>query len=129
MKKSRANRPLFFVYAPPLKGKRPSNRRAVEPPYQGAPAWKCSVYYYWWEYLRRHEDTGKPVRARAGANMQISTLTLVMSIKVNFGVGGLNMQNYLQSHQLDMCLLNTVFRQIKTRSPCLFHWRTNYLSQ
>ena len=55
MKKSRANRPLFFVYAPPLKRKRPSNRRAVEPPYQGAPAWKCSVYYYWWEYLRRHE--------------------------------------------------------------------------
>lgn len=55
MKKSRTNRPLFFVYAPPLKGKRPSNRRAVEPPYKGAPAWKCSVYYYWWEYLRRHE--------------------------------------------------------------------------
>ena len=25
----------FFVYAPPLKGKRPSNRRAVEPPYEG----------------------------------------------------------------------------------------------
>ena len=55
MKKTRANRPLFFVYAPPLKGTRLSNRRAVEPPYQGAPAWKCSVYYYWWEYLRRHE--------------------------------------------------------------------------
>ena len=54
MKKSRANRPLFFVYAPPLKGKRSSNRRAVEPPYKGAPVWKCSVYYYWWEYLRRH---------------------------------------------------------------------------
>jgi hypothetical protein len=55
MKKSRASRPLFFVYAPPLKGTRPSNRRAVEPPYKGAPSWKCSVYYYWWEYLRRHD--------------------------------------------------------------------------
>lgn len=45
----------FFVYAPPLKGVRPSKRKPPNPPYKGAPAWKCSVYYYWWEYLRRHE--------------------------------------------------------------------------
>ena len=42
--------------------------------------------------------TGKLVRARAGANMPISTLTLVMCIKVIFGVGGLSMQSYLQNH-------------------------------
>lgn len=45
----------FFVYAPPLKGVRPSKRRAVQPPYKNAPPMHCSVYYYWWEYLRRHE--------------------------------------------------------------------------
>jgi hypothetical protein len=45
----------FFIYAPPLKGVRPSKRRPPNPPYKDAPAWKCSVYYYWWEYLRRHE--------------------------------------------------------------------------
>ena len=45
----------FFVYAPPLKGVRPSKRKPPNPPYKGAPSWKCSVYYYWWEYLRRHE--------------------------------------------------------------------------
>ena len=45
----------FFVYAPPLKGVRPSKRKAPNEPYKKAPAWKCSVYYYWWEYLRRHE--------------------------------------------------------------------------
>jgi hypothetical protein len=45
----------FFIYAPPLKGVRPSKRKPPNPPYKGAPAWKCSVYYYWWEYLRRHE--------------------------------------------------------------------------
>jgi hypothetical protein len=45
----------FFVYAPPLKGVRPSKRKPPNPPYKDAPAWKCSVYYYWWEYLRRHE--------------------------------------------------------------------------
>ena len=45
----------FFVYAPPLKGVRASKRKPPNPPYKGAPAWKCSVYYYWWEYLRRHE--------------------------------------------------------------------------
>jgi hypothetical protein len=45
----------FFVYAPPLKGVRPSKRKPPNPPHKGAPAWKCSVYYFWWEYLRRHE--------------------------------------------------------------------------
>lgn len=45
----------FFVYAPPLKGVRSSKRKPPNPPYKGAPSWKCSVYYYWWEYLRRHE--------------------------------------------------------------------------
>ena len=45
----------FFIYAPPLKGVRPSKRKPPNPPYKGAPSWKCSVYYYWWEYLRRHE--------------------------------------------------------------------------
>jgi len=46
----------FFVYAPPLKGVGTSKRKAPNEPYKGAPAWKCSVYYYWWEYLRRHDD-------------------------------------------------------------------------
>jgi len=45
----------FFVYAPPLKGVRPSKRKPPNPPYKGAPQWKSSVYFYWWEYLRRHE--------------------------------------------------------------------------
>ena len=45
----------FFVYAPPLKGTRPSKRKPPKPPYKGAPTWQTSVYYYWWEYLRRHE--------------------------------------------------------------------------
>jgi len=26
----------------------------VKPPYPDAPGWQCSVYYYWYEYLRRH---------------------------------------------------------------------------
>jgi hypothetical protein len=51
----------FFVYAPPLKGKMlasgalASRRKPVQPPYKNAPPMECSVYYYWWEYLRRHE--------------------------------------------------------------------------
>jgi hypothetical protein len=44
----------FFIYAPPLKGVKKSNRRPVQPPYANAPSIHCSVYYYWWEYLRRH---------------------------------------------------------------------------
>jgi hypothetical protein len=53
------NRPLFFVYAPPLKGTRPSKRNDLQPPYRDAPPWECSVYYWWWEYLRRHEGYKK----------------------------------------------------------------------
>ena len=47
---------LFFIYAPPLKGTKPSKRRAVQPPYTDAPAIHCSVYFYWWEYLRRNHS-------------------------------------------------------------------------
>lgn len=45
----------FFVYAPPLKGVRPSKRKARQEPYKNASPQHCSVYYYWWEYLRRNE--------------------------------------------------------------------------
>ena len=54
-----SSRRLFFVYAPPLKGARPSKRKPPKPPYKGAPPWKNSVYYYWWEYLRRHRGYAK----------------------------------------------------------------------
>jgi len=45
---------LFFVYAPPLKHENKGKRRRVQPPYKDAPRMHCSVYYYWWQYLRRH---------------------------------------------------------------------------
>lgn len=45
----------FFIYAPPLKGTRPSRRKPPAPPFPNAEPWQCSVYYFWWEYLRRHE--------------------------------------------------------------------------
>ena len=51
---------LFYIYAPPIKGRR--NRhgelisKRVQPnaPFRTAEPWQCSVYYFWWEYLRRH---------------------------------------------------------------------------
>ena len=51
----------FFIYAPPILGRRTkdgaliSKRKRPNPPFQGAALWQNSVYYYWWEYLRRHE--------------------------------------------------------------------------
>lgn len=54
MSKTKGNR--YFIYAPPLKGLRKSKRKKLPiEPYRGAPPWHRSVYYYWWEYLRRHE--------------------------------------------------------------------------
>ena len=49
-------------YAPTFKHAAPSfknlneTKKAPNPPYKGAPGWKCSVYYYWWLYLRYNQD-------------------------------------------------------------------------
>ena len=49
----------FFIYAPPLRGKdfggRQSKRLPPNPPFIKAPPYKTSVYYYWWEFLRRSD--------------------------------------------------------------------------
>jgi hypothetical protein len=36
-------------------GGRVSKRKQPKPPYKGAPPMQCSVYYWWWEFLKRHE--------------------------------------------------------------------------
>lgn len=63
--RSEGNKPRFFIYAPPLLGKRPSKRSSSPfPPFNNAPTWKTSVYYYWWEYLRRSETYKKTCEAK-----------------------------------------------------------------
>lgn len=49
------DRPLHFAYAWPVKDPKRSKRKLPPPPFPEAEPWQCSVYYYWWEYLRRHE--------------------------------------------------------------------------
>jgi hypothetical protein len=44
-----------FPYAPPKISGAPFRQYEPEKPFEGAKDWQCSVYYYWWEYLRRHE--------------------------------------------------------------------------
>ncbi|MDQ2091156.1 hypothetical protein [Marimonas arenosa] len=45
-----------FVFAPPaFEGLKSAFLREVKPPFPDAPGWQCSVYYYWYEYLRRHK--------------------------------------------------------------------------
>lgn len=44
-----------FPYAPPDYPGAPFRARLPKPPYEGAEGWKCSVYYFWWEFIRRHE--------------------------------------------------------------------------
>ena len=53
------SRKFFFFSAPPLKGARPSKKKLPNPPFKGAKPWQRSVFYYWWEYLRRHEGYRK----------------------------------------------------------------------
>jgi hypothetical protein len=44
-----------FPSAPPPFPGAPYRPRPLVSPFAGAERWKCSVYYFWWEYLRRHE--------------------------------------------------------------------------
>lgn len=48
----RGGRRLKFIYAPPSGRGR---HKMPKPPYSGAPSWQCSVYYFWWEFLRRSQ--------------------------------------------------------------------------
>lgn len=53
----------FFIHAPPFKGRRSketgeflSKRLArIQLPFAGAEPWQHSIYYFWWEFLRRHD--------------------------------------------------------------------------
>jgi hypothetical protein len=45
----------YYVYASPEGTPKGIRRALPTAPYPGAPVWQCSVYYFWWEYLRRNE--------------------------------------------------------------------------
>ena len=47
----------FFRYVPPTeKGSEVSKSRRPNPPFPDAELWQCSVYYYWWLFLRDNAD-------------------------------------------------------------------------
>lgn len=47
---------LRFKYAPPLTADdRFAESKLPTPPYEGAPSYMRSVYYYWWAFLREHD--------------------------------------------------------------------------
>jgi hypothetical protein len=57
---------FYFRYAPPVfgpDGEDLTGESDVKPPFHKAPAWKCSVYYYWWEFLRMEESYLQDARA------------------------------------------------------------------
>jgi hypothetical protein len=53
----------FFIHAPPFKGRRSKETgeflskrlKRIVPPFRDAEPWQHSVYYFWWEFLRRHD--------------------------------------------------------------------------
>lgn len=54
----------YFQYAPPSLGHREasSNKRPAKP-FAEAAGWQCSVYYYWWKFLRLSEGYKKNYEA------------------------------------------------------------------
>lgn len=55
-----AERLLYFRHAPPILERQvdfsayPSKR--PQPPYKGAKGWHCSVYYFWWAFLKENQE-------------------------------------------------------------------------
>lgn len=43
---------LYFRHAPPFTKLDDVSGRDTRPPYEDAPGYQCSVYYYWWAFLR-----------------------------------------------------------------------------
>lgn len=54
--RSRSRNAPTFKHAAPSFSCSSESKKAPNPPYRGAPSWKCSVYYYWWLYLRYNQD-------------------------------------------------------------------------
>lgn len=54
--RSRSRPAPTFKHAPPQFHQYTIVNKAPNPPYRGAPLWKCSVFYYWWQYLRHNQD-------------------------------------------------------------------------
>lgn len=43
---------LYFRHAPPFTDLDDTSARDTQPPFDGAPGYQCSVFYYWWAFLR-----------------------------------------------------------------------------
>ncbi len=48
-------RVLYFRYAPPMTTLDQATTDRPKEPYRGAPIEQCSVFYYWWAFLRENE--------------------------------------------------------------------------
>jgi hypothetical protein len=44
-----------FLHVPPISRRGRDTPARVKVPYADAPRWQCSVYYFWWEFLRCHD--------------------------------------------------------------------------
>lgn len=53
----RDQKPVYFRYAPPLAVRSDDDDKLPNPPFADAKPWQCSVYYYWWLFMREcHKD-------------------------------------------------------------------------
>jgi hypothetical protein len=55
-KRLREAEEVYFRYAPPQAFRKHSSlEKLPNPPFSGAAAWQCSVYYYWFLFMREHQ--------------------------------------------------------------------------
>ena len=51
-----SGRAIFRLCPTAQRQSAPSSRKPPKPPFDGAKPWQCSVYYFWWRYLREQRS-------------------------------------------------------------------------
>ena len=65
---------LYYQYAPPVFQADDEDLTAdtnVKPPFKDASGWMCSVYYYWWEFLRLDANYMQRSETQAASGNQV----------------------------------------------------------
>jgi hypothetical protein len=77
---------MYFRHAPPQAFRsEKSFEKLPNPPFAGAAPWQCSVYYYWWLFLREHQINRGAEPAIGPVSPDVEA-KLELEIKLRFGL-------------------------------------------
>lgn len=83
-----ASKMLYFRHAPPLLvrhfDKEAYPLKRPQPPYREAKGWQCSIYYFWWRFLRENEGFRTQCLVAPGSDDERVRRDFDLALKMNF---------------------------------------------